>query len=117
MAYNRENVFARILRGDLPAPWIYEDDEFIAIRDVAPMAPVHILVIPRGEPPVSLADVVEDDAPWLGRMIVVATRIARAEGLDEDGYRLVINCREHGGQSVPHLHLHLLGGRPLGGFA
>ena len=117
MAYNPENVFARILRGELPAERIYEDDEFIAIRDVAPLAPTHILVIPRGEAPVSAVEVVADDAPWLGRMLVAATRIAREQGLDEHGYRLVINCGADGGQAVAHLHLHLLGGHPLGRFA
>ena len=116
MAYDPENVFARILRGELPVERVYEDDEFIAIRDVAPLAPAHILMIPRGEAPVSPAELVAADAPWLGRMLVVATRIAREQGLSEHGYRLVMNCGADGGQAVPHLHLHLLGGHPLGGF-
>lgn len=114
MAYDPENVFARILRGELPAERVYEDDEFIAIRDVHPLAPTHILLIPRGEAPVSPAALVAADAPWLGRMLVLATRIAREQGLAERGYRLVMNCGADGGQAVPHLHLHLLGGRALG---
>ncbi|MSQ42411.1 MAG: histidine triad nucleotide-binding protein [Dehalococcoidia bacterium] len=115
--YDPENVFAKILRDEIPSVRVHEDGEFIAIRDVNPAAPTHILVIPRGAAPVSPAALAEADAPWLGRMIVLATRIAREQGLAERGYRLVMNCGADGGQAVPHLHLHLLGGRPLGGLA
>lgn len=116
MAYDHDNIFARILRGEIPSTRVHEDDEFIAIRDVNPQAPAHILVIPKGEGPVGPADLGERDAPWVGRMVVLAVRIAREQGLAEDGYRLVLNSGRDGGQSVPHLHLHLLGGRALHGF-
>ena len=114
--YDPENVFARIIRGEIPSTRVHEDDEFIAIRDVSPLAPTHILVMPRHAGTAAPADLVEGDAPWVGRMVVLATAIARAEGLDETGYRLVMNCGRDGGQSVPHLHLHILGGRALVGL-
>lgn len=117
MRYDPSNVFARILRDEIPSDRVYEDDEFIAIRDVAPQAPTHIVVIPRGEPPVSPAALGEDDCEWIGRMMVAATRIAAEQGLAEQGYRLVMNCGPHGGQTVDHLHMHILGGRQLGPFA
>ena len=114
MAYDPDNVFAKILRGEIPSTRVYEDDEFIAIRDVSPQAPTHILVIPRGDGPSGPADLEAGDAPWVGRMVVLAARIAREQGLAADGYRLVLNCGRDGGQTVPHLHLHVLGGRTLG---
>src|SRR5690606_13380375 len=95
---------------------LYEDDAFIVVRDISPQAPTHLLVIPRGEGPVSPAALTEDDADWLGRMIVVATRVAADQGLAEQGSRLVMNCGEQRGQTVPHLHLHILGGRQLRGL-
>jgi histidine triad (HIT) family protein len=121
LAYDPDNIFAKILRDEIPSTRVYEDEEFVAFRDVAPAAPVHILVIPRadatGSAPISPADLREDDAPMVGRLVVAATRIAAAEGLEQDGYRLVFNCGEHGGQTVLHLHLHILGGKKLGSFA
>jgi histidine triad (HIT) family protein len=114
--YDPDNVFAKILRDEIPSDRVYEDDEFIAFRDISAQAPVHLLVIPRGEAPTSPAELTEDDAGWLGRMMVVATKVAAAQGLDERGYRMVMNCGEDGGQTVPHLHLHILGGRRLRGF-
>lgn len=114
MPYDPENVFARILRGEIPSDRVYEDDEFVAFRDIEPQAPVHIVVIPRGEPPTTPADLADEHAPWVGRMVVRAARIAAEAGLDRDGYRLVVNCGSHGGQTVPHFHLHIIGGRPLG---
>ncbi|MFA7248607.1 MAG: histidine triad nucleotide-binding protein [Dehalococcoidia bacterium] len=116
MPYDPENVFAKILRDEIPSTRVYEDNEFIAIRDVNPAAPTHILLIPRGDGPVSPANLGDPDAAWVGRMVVLATQIARQQGLEEDGYRLVMNCGRDGGQSVPHLHLHILGGRALHGF-
>lgn len=114
MSYDPDNVFARILRGELPSDRVHEDDDFVAFRDVAPQAPIHIVVIPRGEAPTSPAELRDQDAGWVGRMVVLATRIAAEAGLDREGYRLVMNCGTHGGQTVPHLHLHILGGRQLG---
>lgn len=113
MAYDPDNVFARIVRGEIPSTKVYEDDEFIAIRDVNPVAPAHILVIPRRAGPEAPAALEAEDAPWVGRMVLLATRIAREQGLAEDGYRLVMNSGSHAGQTVPHLHLHVLGGHPL----
>lgn len=117
MAYDPQNVFARILRGEIPSDRVYEDDEFIAFRDIAPKAPTHILVIPRGEPPAGPEGLTEADAEWIGRMTVVASRIAREQGLAESGFRLVMNSGADGGQEVPHIHMHVLGGKRLGPIA
>ena len=112
MPYDPNNVFARILRDELPSTRLYEDEEFIVIRDAYPQAPTHILVIPRGDGPIGPADLQDGDAPWVGRMVLLATRIARQEGLD-GGYRLVMNNGADAGQAVSHLHLHLMGGHAL----
>ncbi len=106
-------IFCRIVQGEIPADLVYEDDEVVAFRDVAPQAPVHILVIPRRHV-ATLLDTGPDDRQLLGRLQQAAIEIARREGLDKRGFRLVINCLEQAGQSVFHLHLHLLGGRRLG---
>ncbi|NGP53303.1 histidine triad nucleotide-binding protein [Thioalkalivibrio sp. XN8] len=106
-------LFEKIIAGELPADFVYRDDRVVAFRDIHPQAPVHVLVIPVK--PIPTADDIEDgDAELIGRMFCVARDIARQEGLAEDGYRLIINCKQHGGQEVDHLHLHLVGGRPLG---
>lgn len=115
--YDPENVFARILRGEIPSTQVYEGPEFVAFKDIEPSAPVHIVLIPRGEPPTSAAALTEADAGWLGRMIVMASQIAAGQGLAERGYRLVMNCGDDAGQTVGHFHLHILGGRPLGPMA
>jgi diadenosine tetraphosphate (Ap4A) HIT family hydrolase len=115
--YDPDNVFARILRGEIPSDRVYEDDEVVAFRDIRPAAPTHILVIPRGAGPVSAAALDDGDAGWVGRLVVRAARIAAAQGLAERGYRLVLNSGPDAGQEVPHLHLHILGGGPLGPFA
>jgi histidine triad (HIT) family protein len=116
VAYDPDNVFARILRDEIPSERLYEDDEFIVIRDIGPQAPTHLLVIPRGNGPESPVALTEADAEWLGRMVVVATQVAASQGLSDAGYRLVMNSGEQGGQTVPHLHLHILGGRQLRGL-
>jgi len=107
-----ETIFAKIIRREVPARIEHEDDLCLAFHDVAPQAPVHVLVIPK-RPIASLAEVADDDAALLGHLVVVATRLARSLGLAA-GYRLVINCGRDGGQSVDHLHVHVLGGRGLG---
>jgi len=116
--YDTENVFAKILRGEIPSDRVYEDDEFVAFRDIAPQAPVHIIVIPRpdasGVVPTSPAAFTEADAEMVGRLVLTASRIAAEQGLAERGYRLVMNCHEDAGQTVFHLHLHILGGHQLG---
>ncbi len=108
-------LFEKIIAGDLPADIVYRDDEVVAFRDINPAAPVHILIVPV-KPIPTANDIDESDAALIGRLFVVARRLAADEGIAEDGYRLIINCNEHGGQEVFHLHLHLLGGRPLGGM-
>jgi histidine triad (HIT) family protein len=115
--YDPDNVFARIIRGEIPSDRVYEDEEFIAFRDIAPMAPVHVLVIPRERAIVGPAGIEADDSAWVGRMIAVANRIASDLGLAEGGYRLVMNNGDDAGQEVQHLHLHILGGKRLGPFA
>ncbi|NLF66149.1 MAG: HIT domain-containing protein [Chloroflexi bacterium] len=106
-------IFSRIVAGEIPADIVYQDELVTAFRDINPKAPTHILIVPNREIP-SAADLTEADEQVAGRMLIVARKIAEAEGIADDGYRLIINCKEHGGQEVDHLHLHLLGGRPLG---
>lgn len=107
-----ENIFLKILSKEIPAKILHEDEHCVAFHDIGPKAPVHVLIIPRKEIRTH-DDLVPDDAAVLGHMHLVAMKLARDLGLSK-GYRLVINCNEHGGQSVPHLHMHLLGGRALG---
>ena len=107
-----KTIFKRIIDKEVPADLVYEDDKCLAFRDVNPQAPVHMLVIPRQEI-ASLADAVDGDAALLGHLLSTARRLATQMGLTQ-GYRVVINCGPDGGQSVDHLHLHVLGGRPLG---
>jgi len=105
-------IFSKIIAREIPARIVYEDDICLAFHDVQPQAPVHILVIPKREIPRIAATKVEDE-PLLGHLIFIAQTIARQEGLHESGFRLVINNGPDGGESVPHLHVHLLGGRPM----
>ena len=107
-----ECIFCRIATGELPADIVYEDDELVAFRDVNPQAPTHILVIPR-EHIESLDETTEPQVELLGRIQLLVKRLAGEEDLD-DGYRVVVNTGPAGGQSVNHLHYHLLGGRSLG---
>jgi len=104
-------IFAKIIAREIPANIVFEDDVCLAFRDISPKAPTHILVIPK-KPIVSLADVTDEDEAIMGRCVVAAAKIARQEGLDA-GYRLVVNCGTDGGQEVPHLHFHILGGRKM----
>lgn len=106
-----ETVFSKILAGSIPADIVYEDESCIAFRDIAPQAPVHILVIPRN-PIQSLAHAADADADLLGHLMRVCTIVAEAEGLAA-GYRVVTNIGPEGGQTVEHLHLHVLGGRQM----
>jgi len=112
MAAPADTIFSRIIRREIPARIEYEDDLCLAFHDVAPQAPVHLLVIPK-QPIPSLVEVTDADKPLLGHLVAVASSLARKLGLD-DGYRLVVNCGRDGGQTVHHLHVHLLGGRSLG---
>lgn len=108
-----ETIFSKIIRKEIPADIIYQDDLVTAFRDINPQAPVHILIVPNKLIP-TVDDVTQEDELALGRLFTVAARIAKDEGIAEDGYRLIVNCRNHGGQEVYHLHIHLLGGRKLG---
>jgi len=110
-----DTIFSKIVRGEIPADIVYRDDLVTAFRDINPLAPTHVLIVPNETIP-TLADVSAKDEAVLGRMVRVAADIAAEEGIAENGYRVMINCRDDGGQEVYHLHLHLMGGRPLGGM-
>jgi histidine triad (HIT) family protein len=103
-------LFCRIVRGEIPSTKVYEDDLVLAFRDIAPRSPTHILVIPK-EHIASAADLTDDDGPMLGRLFAATATIARDEGIADAGYRLVSNVGRWGGQTVDHLHIHLMGGR------
>lgn len=105
-------LFERIAAGEIPADIVRNDEHVLAIRDINPQAPVHILVIPQRVIP-RIGEARDHDAALLGQLLLAARDIAKQEGLDKTGYRLVINHGPHAGESVPHLHVHLLGGRPL----
>lgn len=105
------SIFAKIISRAIPADIVYEDDLCLAFRDIAPKAPTHILIIPK-KPIVSLADLTPEDEAIIGRCVMVASRVAEEQKLN-NGYRLVVNCGNEGGQEVPHLHFHLLGGRKM----
>lgn len=107
-------VFCRIIRGEIPSKRVREDDALIAIRDIQPAAPVHVLILPR-EHIGSVADLEDAHRDLAGRMLLAARDIAREEGIADAGYRLVINTGREGGQTVDHLHLHVLGGRSMSG--
>jgi len=107
-----DTIFGKIAAGEVAADIVYQDDEVVAFRDLSPQAPTHILVIPR-KPIRTLNDVQAEDAELIGKLFLAAAKVAADEGIAERGYRTVINCNAAGGQSVFHLHLHLLGGRPL----
>jgi len=107
-----DNIFAKIIRKEIPAKIVHEDDRVLAFRDVDPKAPVHILIVPKKDI-ARISEAGAADEPVLGHLLTVAAALARTEGIDGTGYRLVINKGAHAGESVPHLHLHLLGGRPM----
>ena len=108
-----ETIFSKIIRREVPADIVHQDELVTAFRDRNPQAPVHVLIIPNVVIPAA-ADVLPEHEAALGRLFTVARRIAEQEGIAESGYRLIVNCRAHGGQEVDHLHMHLVGGRPLG---
>ena len=105
-------IFCQIVAGEIPTDILYQDEEVIAFGDIHPIAPTHLLIIPKKHIP-SLAHLSEEDLPLIGHLVNIANQLARKEGIAEGGYRLVINCGEQGGQLVPHLHIHLIGGRRL----
>lgn len=108
-----ETIFSKIIRGEIPADIVFQDDKVTAFRDISPQAPTHILIIPNKLIP-TVNDVTPEDEQTLGHLFIVAAKIAKEEGIADDGYRLVMNCNKHGGQEVFHIHMHLLGGKSLG---
>jgi histidine triad (HIT) family protein len=108
----KDCLFCKIVDGDIPADIVYENDSLVAFRDIAPKAPTHILLIPRRHI-ATMNDLQDGDASLAGELFVTAANIAADEGLADDGYRVVMNCNEAAGQSVFHIHLHLLGGRRM----
>ncbi|CAH0533799.1 Purine nucleoside phosphoramidase [Vibrio stylophorae] len=108
-----ETIFSKIIRGEIPADIRYQDDLVTAFRDISPQAPTHLLIIPNVLIP-TVNDVEESHELALGRLFTVARKLAAEEGIAEDGYRLIMNCNQHGGQEVFHIHMHLLGGEPIG---
>ena len=105
-------LFCRIVAGDIPSDIVYQDKEFLAFRDIKPQAPKHIIIVPKTHI-TSLAELTEQQQGLIGRLIILARNLAEKEGIAQRGYRLAINCGPEGGQVIPHLHLHLIGGRRL----
>ena len=112
---HEETVFSKIIRKEIPCELLYQDELVTAFRDISPKAKTHVLIIPNKLIP-TVNQVEQEDELALGRLFTVARKLAEQEGIAEDGYRLIVNCNRHGGQEVYHLHMHLLGGQPLGGL-
>jgi histidine triad (HIT) family protein len=108
-----ETIFSKIIRQEIPAPLLFQDELVSAFRDITPQAKSHILIVPNKLIP-TVNDIEEEDELTMGRMFTVARKLAKEEGIEEDGYRLIMNCNKHGGQEVYHIHMHLVGGQPLG---
>ncbi|MCE2504090.1 MAG: histidine triad nucleotide-binding protein [Chlorobi bacterium] len=107
-----DTIFAKIIRKEIPAEIVYEDEQVLAFRDINPQGPTHVLVIPKEE--IATAnDIIGDHEQLVGHMVTTAVQIAKEEGIADDGYRLVMNCNPEGGQEVYHIHLHLIGGRQM----
>lgn len=107
-----DTLFGKIIRREIPAEIVYEDDDVLAFRDINPQAPVHVLFIPK-KPIATLNDLTADDAAVIGKLFLAATSWAKAQGFADNGYRCVMNCNKDGGQTVYHIHLHLLAGRQM----
>lgn len=108
-------IFCKIIAGEIPSSVVYEDKDILAFNDINPVAPVHVLIVPKKHIP-TITDITGEDAELIGRIHLAAGEIARKLGIFENGFRLVNNCRSDGGQVVFHLHFHLLGGKKLGGM-
>lgn len=109
-----ECIFCRIIAEEVPSDVVYQDEDFLAFRDIFPQAPIHVLIIPKRHI-TSSAELTDEQQELAGRLVIIAKNLAEQEGIAESGYRLAMNCGSEGGQQVPHLHLHLLGGRKLSG--
>lgn len=107
-----DTLFSKIIRREIPADIVYEDEHVLAFRDIQPQAPVHVLFVPK-KPIATLDDLQEEDRELAGRLLLAAAQYARAQGFAANGYRCVINCNDDGGQTVHHIHLHLLAGRAM----
>ena len=106
-------IFCKIIKGEIPSNKVYEDDEVLAFRDINPVAPVHIFVIPKKH--IShVTELQKEDEALVGKIYSIINKIAKQEGVDESGFRIVVNCKEDGGQEVPHLHFHIIVGKKLG---
>ncbi len=108
-----ETLFSKIIRKEMPSDMVYQDELVTAFRDINPQLPTHILIIPNRHIP-TIDDMTDADEAAMGRMLSAARKIARSEGIHEQGYRLIINCGKHGRQEVPHVHMHLIGGQDVG---
>jgi len=108
-----DTIFDKIIRREIPADIVYEDDDILAFRDIHPQAPVHVLFVPKKKSFPTLNDCGEADAPLLGKLLLAASAYAKREGFAEDGYRCVINCNRGGGQTVFYLHVHLMAGKQM----
>ena len=108
----KDCLFCKIATGQIPATKVHEDEQFIAFRDIRPQAPTHVLIIPR-EHIAKLTDLTQEQAKMVGQMQLLTNKIAKQEGIDQSGFRTVFNCGPDSGQEVYHIHLHLLGGRPM----
>lgn len=106
-------IFCKIIKGEIPSTKVYEDDEILAFRDIHPVTPVHVLVIPKKHI-TSLVDLKPEDEAVIGKIYTVINKVAKQEGILESGFRVIVNCGEDGGQEVKHVHFHLLGGKKLG---
>lgn len=112
-----DSIFEKIIKREIPADIVFEDEHIIAFRDISPQAPVHVLFVPKRKF-ATLNDVPDEEALLLGKLMLSAQSYAKSIGVADDGYRVVMNCNRHGGQTVFHIHMHLLAGAPLtGGFA
>ncbi|MFT3756804.1 MAG: histidine triad nucleotide-binding protein [Pseudoxanthomonas sp.] len=111
-----DTLFGKIIRREIPATIVYEDDDVLAFKDIAPQAPVHVLFIPKNVLIPTLDDAKPGDAELVGKLALAAAEYARREGFAQNGYRIVMNCRDDAGQTVYHMHLHLLAGKQLGHF-
>jgi len=111
--WSLSTIFSRIISGELPATIVYQDELVTAFRDIDPVAPVHILIVPNKEI-ATVNDLTDEDERVAGRLFLAARKIAEQEGIAESGYRLIVNCNRDGGQEVYHLHMHLVGGRRMG---
>lgn len=108
-----ETIFSKIIRQEIPTPLLFQDELVTAFRDITPQVKSHILIVPNKLIP-TVNHIEQEDELTIGRMFTVARKLAKEEGIAEDGYRLIMNCNQHGGQEVYHIHMHLVGGQPLG---